>query len=88
MVEFHIPPRPEREIERARQIISDTAREYGFDLELLRCGSKRPDLSYARQRAAGFAYRDTAVTVAEIGRILNRDPSTIRQSLRLMGVMI
>lgn len=88
MVVFrHLSPE-DREVVKARQIIHTVARAHGFDLGALRLPNKRPDLSRARRAAAAAAYRQTAVPVSEIARILNRNHSTIREGLRVMGVVI
>jgi hypothetical protein len=84
---FRIPTTDERQSELARQAITDSAREHGFDLALLRCGSRRADLVDARAAAAQGAYEATVVPLTEIARVLNRHVSTISRALRDRGVL-
>lgn len=83
---FRIPTPRDRAVDRARQIISDTARAAGFDLALLRCSARRLDLVEVRYEAAAAAYLETEAPLIEIARILNRNHSTVLHGLRQLGV--
>lgn len=86
-------PVPLSEIETARQaelrdavrVVSRVAREAGLSLSEIRSRSRRRDLVDTRQAAALAARRETAASLPQIGRILNRDHSTVLHGLRQLA---
>jgi chromosomal replication initiation ATPase DnaA len=66
-------------------IIGDVAREYGVSVADLTNGRRFAELVEARREAARRLYHEAHLTVADIGRVLNRRPMTIGYYLRGQG---
>jgi hypothetical protein len=73
------PHRPHRA---AVEVITRVARENDFTLSDLRSPSRATQLVAARYAAAAAAREETDASLPAIGRILNRDHSTILHGLR------
>lgn len=76
------PARRRVEAARARAVIIRIAAEAGLSLDEISSPSRRPELVAVRRRAASAARNETWASLAQIGRILNRDHSTIHAGLR------
>jgi hypothetical protein len=66
-------------------VIERVAEEEGFSLAELRSPQRLPELVIARRRAAVAARSETHASLPQIGRILNRDHSTVLHHLRRAG---
>lgn len=63
-------------------ILGDVAREYGVDVAELTNGRRFAELVEARKESARRLYHEAHLSVADIGRVLNRHPMTIGYYLR------
>jgi hypothetical protein len=63
-------------------VIARVASKQGYDLGELRSTSRAPDLVRIRWQAMAAARAETAASLPQIGRILNRDHSTVLHGLR------
>jgi hypothetical protein len=68
----------------AREVIERVAGEHGFTLGVLRSPSRSPRLVRARWAAMAAARSETDASLPQIGRILNRDHTTVLHGLRRM----
>jgi hypothetical protein len=71
--------------EKARLVIERVGYAHGFTLPELRSTSRAADLVAARWAAAAAARSETEASLPQIGRLLNRDHSTILHALRKIG---
>lgn len=63
-------------------IITQVARGHGFTLSEVRSPQRHGPLVEARIEAAQAAHQQTEISISAIGRILNRDHSTVMYYLR------
>lgn len=65
--------------------MGDVAKEYGVDVAALTNGRRFAELVEARKECARRLYNEAHLSVADIGRVLRRDHSTVIHYLRGKG---
>jgi hypothetical protein len=70
----------------ALQVVERVAVEQGFSLAELRSTSRSARLVRARWAAMAAARSETEASLPQLGRILNRDHTTVLHGLRRVGV--
>ena len=76
------PSLPDSPHQEAVEVVCKVAAEHGVALSDLRGPGRRGRLAEARRRAAAAARARTDVSLPQLGRILNRDHSTVLSLVR------
>lgn len=70
-------PHPE-----ARKLIAQFAEKHGTTAETLRGKSRLRPIAYLRQECMAMLKKQTVLTLPEIGRLLNRDHTTVLHGIK------
>lgn len=73
-------------LRKALAVVIRVAAEYGVTFEELQSPSRERSLVEVRWRAAAAAIEETGAPTTQLGRILNRDHSTVVHGLQQIGV--